>query len=88
MSDDILNFEERRRERDEDLNLSRCAHCGKMIVATSIRCPECGVHFQGEAQDFTQADKSGGPRRARRTWVVAATVIIVLALLLSAAGKW
>lgn len=65
MSDNLLNFEEHRRRREESPSLVRCAHCGEPILATVTRCPECGVHFQGEAYEFShpsaleQGDESG-----------------------------
>jgi len=64
MSEDILNFEEHRRRRDENASLVRCARCGKMILATATTCAECGVHFQGEAQDFLHP--SACPRIGQR----------------------
>ena len=52
-SDEPLNFEEHRRRRDDNPSLVPCARCGQRVLATATRCPECGVHFQGEAQEFT-----------------------------------
>lgn len=49
MENETLNFEEHRRRRDENAGTVRCARCGKWIAATATQCPECGVHFQGEA---------------------------------------
>jgi hypothetical protein len=85
MSDDLLSFEEHRQRRDE--NSVRCTRCGRFIPATAIRCPECGVHFQGEAYDFTHpADRGAvGGRMAR--WTVVVVSILLAALVLSAAGR-
>jgi hypothetical protein len=88
MADDVLNFEEHRRRREENATLVRCARCGKMIAASATRCPECGVHFQGEAQDFTHPSEQGtGDGRLSRWWVVVA-VILVAALMIGAVGRW
>jgi hypothetical protein len=83
MSDDPLNFEEHRRRREEDASPVRCARCKKWIVATSTRCPACGVHFQGEAQDFAE-DAEG--RRGAPTWVIVVAVLLLLAMLVGALG--
>jgi hypothetical protein len=83
MSDDTLSFEEARRKRDENPSLVRCARCGKTIVATVTRCPECGVHFQGEAQEFAHPSEvsveSGGTPR----WVVLVAVLLIVAVLIT-----
>lgn len=85
MNEDILSFEDHRRQQDENASLVRCARCGKMILATTTRCPECAVHFQGEAQDYLHpserptADYSGGVV-ALAVVLMAAVVIIALAL--------
>jgi hypothetical protein len=87
MSDDVLSFEEHRRRRDEDPDLVRCARCGRTILATVTRCPECHGHFQGEAYDFTcPSERDAGGRRRR--WVLVVAVLLLAALLLSAIGVW
>jgi ribosomal protein L37AE/L43A len=79
MSDEIYRFEDHRRRQSQDS--VRCARCGKMILATVTRCPECGVHFQGEAYDF--APESGSTLGGRlRGWGLLVVVILVLAALL------
>jgi hypothetical protein len=79
MSDEPLKFEEHRRRRDENASVIRCFRCKKWIVATATRCPECGVHFQGEAQDFSRENgKSGGSRSP--TWVVVVAVLLLLTM--------
>jgi hypothetical protein len=59
MSDEILNFEEHRQRHDNPklVRYDRCDRCGKMILATLLRCSECGVHFLGEAQDFLHSSE-------------------------------
>jgi hypothetical protein len=79
MDDEPLNFEEHRRRREENPSTVRCARCRKWIVATATKCPECGVHFQGEAQDFAKDDdEQGGSGTA---WVVVVAVLLLVAML-------
>jgi ribosomal protein L37AE/L43A len=82
MSDDnTLNFEEHRRKREQNRDLVPCPKCKKPILATSIRCPECGVHFDGEAYDFAPEQSS-----PVRLVVVVIAVLLILATLLTALG--
>jgi len=85
MSEEIYSFEEHRRRRDKNLDLVRCARCGKMILATATRCPECGVHFQGEAYDFEHPAERGGGRRLRG-WVLLVAIVLLAALVVSSIG--
>lgn len=80
-----LNFEKHRRQREENASVVRCVRCGRWIVATATRCPECGVHFQGEAQDFSHPSErptgSGTP-----SWVVVVVILLLVALVVSVLG--
>ena len=81
---DILRFEPRRGpqpEEDPDDFVS-CARCGRSILATATRCPECGVHFQGEAQDFYHASER--PRGGRVGWLWLVVVLVLCVMLLIA----
>lgn len=80
MSDEPLSFEEHRRRREENASTVRCARCQKWIVATATRCPECGVHFQGEAQDFAPDEQELGGRRTP-VWVIVVAVLLLMAML-------
>ena len=52
MTDEPLNLDQfRQRLRDEDL--VRCPRCRHLVSAVSTRCEHCGVHFEGEAHEFT-----------------------------------
>jgi hypothetical protein len=87
MSDEILNFEEHRRRRDGNPSVVPCARCGKTIVATATRCPECGVHFAGEAQFFVPTgvesnDNSGIPWRTMTIILLLLTALVLSALLM------
>jgi predicted amidophosphoribosyltransferase len=83
MSDGPPNFEEFRRRREENASTVRCAKCGEWIVATVTRCPECGVHFQGEAQDFADAAEPAEDRSGAPAWVVVLAVLLLLAILVA-----
>jgi hypothetical protein len=84
MADDVLRFEDFEPPRGKAASLVRCARCGKLILATSTRCSECGIHFQGEAQDFIHPTES--PRETGRhgPWIVAVALLLVVALVLGA----
>jgi hypothetical protein len=88
VSDEILSFDEHRRRRDESPDLVRCARCGKPIPATATRCPECRVHFQGEAYEFSHpSERASGRGRAGR-WAVVIVAVLLAAWVLSAVGPW
>ena len=77
-----IDFEERRRQREDDPNAVRCARCGEWIFSRSTRCPKCGVNFQGEAFQFVHerldeliVDRS---HRRRKALVIIAVLLIVL----------
>ncbi len=80
MSDRPLNFEEHRRRRDENASTVRCVRCGKWIAATVTRCPECGVNFQGEAQDFIHPSEQPDKRGGRPIWVIVLAVVLLAAM--------
>lgn len=75
MDDEPLNFEEHRRRRPADTDVVPCARCKKPIPAVSTRCPECGVHFSGAAEDFVQEGRGG---RGTPTWVVVVAVVLLV----------
>ncbi len=81
MDDDIISFEKHRQRREKNASLVRCARCGKMILATATQCPECGIHFQGEAQDYLHRSErtSGGQPR----WVTVVAVVLLVVLIIS-----
>ena len=58
----------------------RCARCGKLIVSTVIKCPECGIHFQGEAQDFVHPSEQARGRNGMSLWVMAVAVLLLAAM--------
>jgi uncharacterized C2H2 Zn-finger protein len=82
MRDDTLSFEEHRRRQDQNASLVRCARCGKMILATVTRCPECGVHFQGEAQDYLHPFER--PTSGHPGWVLVLAIVLLAAVVISA----
>lgn len=81
MSDEPLNFEEFRRRREENAGTVRCAKCGEWIAATTT---ECGVNFQGQAQDFIHASDKSDDRTGAPAWVVVLAVLTLLSMTLVA----
>jgi len=84
MPDPILNFEEHRRRRDENPSVVPCARCGKSIVATATRCPECGVHFRGEAQFFSRPNEQTGSAAGIPWKTLIVTTLVLIGLLFAA----
>ena len=70
MGDETLSFDEHRRRRADD---------------DETRCPECGVHFQGRAEDFWHPSEqiTGG----RPLWVVV-VAIALLAMMIAGGLFW
>ncbi len=83
MSDNHLNFEAHRRRRDANADLVPCAKCKRRIPALTTRCPECGVHFNGAAEDFVQ---EGGGDRGTPTWMVVLAVLLLMVVMTSLFG--
>ena len=83
MSDEPLSFEEHHRRRAENASTVRCARCGEWIVATATKCPECGVNFQGEAQDFAHPTEHDSSARLTPTWILAVAVLLLVAMLIA-----
>jgi uncharacterized membrane protein YvbJ len=82
MSNNVRKLDEHRRRREDDPTRVRCARCGKLIPMTATRCPECGVHFQGQAFQFNHAsDHEGGSRRRSRLSILMAIVLLGVVLL-------
>lgn len=86
MDNEPLSFEEHRRRREENASTVRCARCGRWIVATATRCPECGVHFQGEAQDFAHPSDRQVGGKGPAVWVVALVVLLLAAMAVGVLG--
>lgn len=75
VDNDILSFDDHRRQREDNASLVRCVRCGKMILASATRCPQCGVNFQGEAQDFLHPDEQ--PAAGWPGWLVVIGAILL-----------
>ncbi len=60
----------------EQNDLVRCVKCGALISAYATRCPECGIHFRGEAYDFVRPE----PRRPKAVRVIAWIALAMVAL--------
>ncbi len=60
-----------------------CQRCLRPIPASSTTCPECGVHFQGWAEDFTESRHSF-LRQSTVRYVLLATAVLLILLMLRA----
>ena len=54
-----------------------CPRCRRPIPVSSTTCPECGVHFVGWAEDFTDAHPSFIRTRAARSILLATAVLLI-----------
>lgn len=52
-----------------------CIRCGEPVFGYVLRCPYCGVHFSGRAEDFAPREKMSG-----RTKALVALVAVALLL--------
>ena len=82
LNDPILNFDEHRRRQDDQPGSVRCARCGQWIEATALRCSKCGVHFQGEAQDFVHPSERYSRSFVLPRWVMTLAAVVVVLLLM------
>lgn len=76
MAKDIIRFAAHDRSQDDGDDEVKCARCGKMIPGDSLRCPKCGVHFQGQAQDYYHASEM--PTTGQPMWVIATAVVLLI----------
>ena len=77
--------------RAEKHALVPCARCGRDIPMHSTRCQYCGVHFDGQAFQFTydgapEPTRGQGPGRLFRLGVVLAIAAFFLYMLISRFG--
>jgi predicted amidophosphoribosyltransferase len=61
-----------------------CPRCSKPIPADATRCPECRVHFQGQAYEFAEAKSRSDPPVVAWIRLSAWVIIAIVALLLAA----
>ena len=83
----IIRLEDHRRKtpkRGPSRNVSgsvQCPRCQCAIPASCTTCPECGVHFQGWAEDFTDSGPSFLRTSTGRYFLLAAAVLLILVML-------
>ncbi len=83
----IYRFEDYRREPDPEPERVPCARCGKLIDMHARRCEFCGVHFGGEAFEFSHpSEEPEGGSSAGWFYVVGAVLLGLAMLGLLAAG--
>jgi uncharacterized membrane protein YvbJ len=76
------DFEKHKRALEADSENVKCAHCGSWIPSRSKRCPKCGVHFRGEAFQFShESDELEKERRKRIRRIRNAAIVVGLLFL-------
>jgi len=63
-----------------------CIRCGEPVFGYVLRCPYCGVHFSGRAEDF--APRQGMSRRAKALVVLVAVALLLAGLSDDIAALW
>ena len=64
---------------DDDLEQTvPCARCGAHVWSHTQRCPQCGVHFSGEAWQFEYRDGGRKHTSSRWWWLIVALLIMGL----------
>ena len=82
-----VDFETWKRRSGDDPNKVRCARCGAWIFARANRCPKCGVHFDGEAFQFSHepSDELIAEKPARRRRALVIAIILAIGLVVGVA---
>ena len=87
MDDDgsIINFERHRESAAAD-NRVRCPRCKKFIFMHDVKCEHCGMHFIGEAWQFSPTTRAGRAVSVMGMpkWLVAFIVLALVVLVLFA----
>ena len=65
----------------------RCAKCKALIAASTSQCPECGIHFDGVAEDFAD-DRPVAWISPRRRWVKITAFALLLLFLLTMLARF
>lgn len=78
----IISFSERSKHVGVDSTV-RCSRCNKLILMHSTQCEHCGIHFSGEAWEFSPSTEiEAAPPGRISKWVIAVVVFILIATLL------
>lgn len=79
----VLDFNKFTKGRGDHSDLVPCARCGKMINMYAVKCPLCGVNFQGRAYQFSPPKGLEETKRGRlRNRIIALILIITLFMIL------
>lgn len=79
----IISIDSRRRKKADTRPSQKqsgsvpCPSCRRPIPASFTTCPECGVHFQGWAEDFSDASPSFIRTRGARSILLATAVLLI-----------
>ena len=75
-------------ESDEPDEMSvKCARCGKLIYRHATQCEFCGVHFSGQAYEFTHPSEAASHRVSPLVkWgMIIVVALLIIAILIGAA---
>lgn len=80
VSDQRLNLSAFREQVERGDKLVRCVRCSKIIPVSAERCPECGVHFQGDAGEIAREPDRAQSLRRKRAVVALVAIVLVMAI--------
>lgn len=63
-----------------------CIRCNEPVFGYALRCPHCGVHFSGRAEDF--APREGLSRRTKAIVTLVAVALLLAGLSDDIAALW
>ncbi len=77
-----ISFTERSKQLSLDSTV-RCSRCNKLILMHSTRCEHCGIHFSGEAWQFSPSSEINVRQVSRASkWLITILVFVIVSMLL------
>ena len=64
----------------EDSHFVPCTKCGRSVPGGATRCHHCGIHYLGQARDFSRVSGVARGSSSRVIWIVFAIPLIIAVL--------
>ncbi|HWB19208.1 MAG TPA: zinc ribbon domain-containing protein [Phycisphaerales bacterium] len=82
MAEERYRFAVYQRELKKRERIVRCTKCGAVIPAWATTCPECGIHFAGEARDFDSVARKARSRRRKNLFITIIGLLVIAVMIL------